>query len=325
MNNTELDKMLRDILEKETYIDDHDGNMIGYEIYVDYQEQISNSQLAQISRSDDPTCAYAEVEDEWIFNASEYEFVELMRIISENMDDFDEHEDEIRDWIQDNVYWYLPSSVAEQEVDVVLSLDTGDCDSDFTQCNILNWYGIDGGYCDKENPLPKESPIRWLAEQQGKLKEIEKMLSLEFDEYVVHYDGDKFSKFTQSVKQELENASSHMNTLVFLCKMSLKEFLDFRYHISEEKELNNSYIYSERKGTGAIKVTKNAMCGLYDIWNGGGSVLEIELEKDVVIPYKAIFQVWIDCPGCKANGLGYDVSDVYGFDSSAFTGEIKEV
>ena len=113
-----------------------------------------------------------------------------------------------------------------------------------------------------------------------------------------------------------------MNTLIFLCKMSLMDFVNLKDMIKSEKKLNDSYEYEKRKGVKTFTISKNAMCGLYDIWGGGGSVLEIELEKDVVVPTKAVFDVWIDCRGCRANGRGYDVSDVYGMGSNAWTGSV---
>ena len=324
----ELDRELRDILERETHIDKQDGDEIGYEIFVDYDEEIGESSLVKISRSDDPDMTLCDILEEWRFNAEDWYYSELIGIIKEEMEDYDGYEDEIREWIDEHVYWYLPDSVTERDVDVVISLDVGDCNYDFTECNILNWYGTCGGYGDSEHPLPDNSPIRWLAEQQGKLEEVEKMLALETDEYVEKYDGSKFSKFTKTIRQELQNATSHMNTLIFLCRMPLNEYIKIRQMMDEEKELNKSYYYDERKGTKSITISKDATCGLYDIWGGGGSVLEIELEKDVEVPIKAIFDAWLDYPGCKANGRGYDVYDVYGICRSAYSGEVtieKEV
>ena len=192
---------------------------------------------------------------------------------------------------------------------------------DFTCCNVLNWYGSH----NESNELDKNSPIRWLANQQGRLNELNKALRSEgLNQSTDFQKGNDYSKFTKTVIQELQNACSHMNTLIFLCRMSLNEFCQLKELIASEKELNKSYIYEERKGTKSFTMSKDAMCGLYDIWGGGGSVLEIELEKDVVIPTKAVFDVWIDCRGCRCNGRGYDVDDVYGLvRSKCFTGEVR--
>lgn len=62
------------------------------------------------------------------------------------------------------------------------------------------------------------------------------------------------------------------------------------------------------------------MCGLYDPWSGGGSVLEIELDKDVKLPIKyTIFCV----EGCKMHG--YDIDEVYGLIGSCWKETIKEI
>jgi hypothetical protein len=82
-----------------------------------------------------------------------------------------------------------------------------------------------------------------------------------------------------------------MNALTFFTKMTLKEFID----------------YQENPTDLTISIEKN--CGLYDPWNGAGSVLEIELEKPVKIPKKYI-EMHID--GCR----GYGVDEIYGMCSS---------
>jgi hypothetical protein len=52
---------------------------------------------------------------------------------------------------------------------------------------------------------------------------------------------------------------------------------------------------------------------LFDTWSGGGSVLEIELEKNVQIP----FMYCKFCPdGAKV--YGYDIDEVYGLIGSCW-------
>ncbi len=309
--NKELEQKIRDILEKETCIDTRNGNEIGYEISLDYDEELSETELAKISRSDDPEETFYDIEGNWVTNAEDYYYPELMETIRKNMEDeeFDENEDDIIEWVRDNVYWYLPDSFGKQTVDVVIALDTGDANTDFTESNILNWYGRDGGYNPK-GTIPEKSPIRFIAQSQGKLEEVEKAISLELDPYVEKYNGDMFSKFTRSIVQELENGSSHMLTYVFLLQMDLQDFIQLREKIKTKE--------------GTITIDKRTESGLYDIWNGGGSVLEVELEKDIEIPMSMIFDAWIECRGCKANGRGYDVKEVYSIGSSCFrNGSVK--
>lgn len=65
---------------------------------------------------------------------------------------------------------------------------------------------------------------------------------------------------------------------------------------------------------------KDTTCGLYDSWNGGGSVLEIELDKDVKLPIK---YAEICVEGCRMRG--YDVNEVYGLIDSCWKHSLKDV
>lgn len=319
-----MENKLKEIIEKK-YIDDRDGDRYGFEVYCDYDEYLSDESLAEITRSESPQEKFDEIMDEWLERAVEYYYPELLKEIKNEIgdDEYYENEDKIKEWVDANVYWFMPKKHFNTDVDVVVSLDTGDLNYDFTKCNILNWYGTcDGGIGELED----ESPIKWLAIQQGRLEELKAALGEEgLDQGTDFQTENGHSKFVKTVIQELQNATSHMNTLIFLVKMPLFDFIKLRELIESEKKDNSSYYFDERKGKKEFIVTKDSMCGLYDVWSGGGSVLEIVLEKDVVIPTKAIFDVWIDCRGSRANARGYDVSDVYSLDSSAFTGSVHFV
>ena len=299
--------------------DRDDGDEYGFEIYCDYNDKLGNSSLAEISRSDFPREKFYDIMEEDRCNNEDYYYPEFIEEIKRELNDeeFDEYEDAIREWIDEHVYWYMPEEHFNTEVDVVIALDVGDANTDFTKCNILNYYR---DTADME--IPHDSPIRWLAEQQDKLDEVEHLIRLYKDDAVKEIDPDYFSDFAKTVQQELANACSHMNTLVFLASMELFDFFKLRELIKADEELNKFSDYANRQGKGEFVVTKNAMCGLFDIWQGGGSVLGIELEKDVVIPTKSIFDVWIDCEGCKCNGRGYDVDSVYGFTREAWRGQV---
>jgi hypothetical protein len=69
--------------------------------------------------------------------------------------------------------------------------------------------------------------------------------------------------------------------------------------------------YKEKPYT--IVMKKGTSCGLIDIWNGAGGVLEIELERDVEIPPDKVRSFNID------GGDGYGVDQIYGMSSSFWT------
>ena len=75
----------------------------------------------------------------------------------------------------------------------------------------------------------------------------------------------------------------------------------------------------KRKHIRHVVLSKDTACGLYDNWSGAGSVLEIELEKDVVLPLKFISSAWPD------GGRGYSVANVYGICSSFWTDTVKQI
>ena len=120
--------------------------------------------------------------------------------------------------------------------------------------------------------------MAWLAKTQGYTKgKLWRALQ----------DGDMSDPkgFLQSMRVEVANIASHMNTLTFLVELTLEQLI----------ELNR-----------LVKLQ-------YDPWGGGGSVFEIELEKDVRLPIRYIRSALPD------GGDGYGIGDVYGMCYSAWT------
>ena len=66
-------------------------------------------------------------------------------------------------------------------------------------------------------------------------------------------------------------------------------------------------------GRGYLLLSKNTTCGLYDSWNGSGSILEIKLEKDVHLPFRCIASA--DHDGCH----GYGIREIYGCGSDLWS------
>jgi hypothetical protein len=146
--------------------------------------------------------------------------------------------------------------------------------------------------------IDENASILWLAKQQG-YKKSDLNKALRNEEY-------KDSKLLKSIRTEIVNCSSHMNVLTFCVEMTLEEAINLNNRIKEEEPLNKSYNPKERKGKDCITISKDTTCGLYDPWSGAGSVLEIELEKDVVLPLKYIDSALPD--GCRGS---YSINEVY--------------
>ena len=106
-----------------------------------------------------------------------------------------------------------------------------------------------------------------------------------------------------------------MNALSFFVKLSLKEALELHELVNDIQFTKNGYvkISDGKEATSEITLAKETACGLYDTWNGAGSMLEIKLEKDVVLPLKYIDSASPD--GCR----GYSISSIYGVCGSFWT------
>ena len=118
----------------------------------------------------------------------------------------------------------------------------------------------------------------------------------------LHSNAAKENPFMHSLYQEIENASYRPTELVFLASMSLDDALSLK----------------EAK---SITFGKGVVSGLFEDYNGAGSVLEITLDKEITLPLKELssqFRVAID-----GEGRGYGVDSVYGLTSQCWTEDYK--
>lgn len=309
-----IQSRLKEIIEKEEYTNE-DG---GIEMYLDYRDTLSKETLYNIMTADNPREYFNELISDWTIDGSLYYEDEFEKEIKNNLtedekDFFEENEDELREWFRENYYFYYDSEHYNETVKVNIMLDTGNLNYDCTRDNILNYCNY---YSNGGKDL-KDSSILWLARQQKKAGLLRKAIK-EICNGNEYKEDDKFIK---SCIQELEELPSHMATLTFLVNMKLFDYFELKEAMAAENKLNNSYYLEDRKGKGTITISKDTMCGLFDVWSGGGSVLEIELENDVVLPIKCIWRAEIETGKSE---YGYSVDSVYGLVGSAWDGEVKE-
>lgn len=105
------------------------------------------------------------------------------------------------------------------------------------------------------------------------------------------------SKFLSTVCQELDNMGYSFGVVTVLANMSMKD-----------------YAKMLQQGS-AVTMPKGCMLGVFAPWNGSGSVLEIELDKDLTFNREDIYDVQIE--GVKPD-QGYTVDQTYGLVSSAW-------
>ena len=304
-----LKDAIRDVLSTICWKDE---NGLFYEkIYADYWDTLDDCTLKKICNDDHPREKFWELLDER-YRDCEWEYADnvIKRVLEdedvaeliENLD-----EDEVRELIRDQFYIRYPDEhFLKEDVLVDLVIDTGDLNYDFTS-NIIG-----GHYDASDDSIPEEASLLWLARQQGyKKSELNKALADR---------GNSQSHLLKSIYRETLNCSSHMNALVFLVKMTLEEYFTLHDGINKERERNKSYYLSERTGRGYLVLSKDTTCGLYDSWNGSGSVLEIKLEKDVRLPFRCIASA--DHDGCH----GYGIREIYGCGSELWSDDaVKEI
>lgn len=105
----------------------------------------------------------------------------------------------------------------------------------------------------------------------------------------------KNNKFINSLLQEIENC--YFQSPKDLCVIASVTIDDYFNLLEKNKKFT---------------ISKNCTIGLVDIYNGGGSILEIQLEKDIVFNTNDIY--------IKVEGVDdYTVDNIYGLSSSCFS------
>lgn len=286
------------------------------ELYADYRDEMSNDTAIKILESDDPMQSFFEKLDEWYGDEEYQRRQELKDTIREKLtkegeeypDGLNDYEEDLLDGI---VYEYIIFSYPEehflkQEFYVNIMLDTGDGNYDYTLNSVYPcWYGRYG------QTLDDKAGIVWLTRQQGFTK-------TQLTKALMEGDIAEPKGFLESMRQEIANCASHMMTLTFLVTMTLEQLIELNRLIKLQDRNGHFYDATKNPYCGYIVLDKNTMAGLYDPWGGGGSVLEIELVKDVRIPIRFIRSALPD------GGDGYSVESVYGMCGSAWKqGELK--
>lgn len=166
-----------------------------------------------------------------------------------------------------------------------------------------------------------DNGLLWLVEQQGYTMEDLKQVKEEYDTFFYDEEGstgktyDEFreshSPFLTSVCQELENHTYSMGCLTVLMKSTLNEMAEIL-----EKDTDTGERVSKE-----IVLPKDTMVGIFNPWNGSGSVLEIELEKELVLPTELIWDLQVE--GVEPEWT-YTVDQTYGLVGTAWK-ECKEV
>ena len=303
----DIKELVKDYLEEHHAWEKKEDGNYHFEIYVDYRDEIDDSTAQEILENDYPRDTLVERLWDW-YREQEYDIIDnLVNDFEEKVDpellrqadiieDGNIDDDMISDIFQDTVYIDYPEDWAlKQKFCFNIIVSNGDDNYDFW----LNEHIIDDdGNADKD---AEKSGLVWLAKQQGyTLEELVEILK----------DGDvaEPKTFLETVLQEVANGYG-CEALTFCVKMTLGQAIALK-----EKMKSNP--------NGSIVLDKRVECGLFDPWEGGGSVLEIACEKDVEIPFENIWKFYID----ESRSNRYDsIHNVYGTDSSLWRDCLKEI
>ena len=291
-----------------------------YEMYADYRDELDDKTIKKILESKRPWYAlWEKLEGVYDYTRAEYEqdLIDHVRISIRNNQDLEdilleEDEDEVADYIREKVWFVIPMDhYLKQRVHATIVVDTGDGNHDYTLNSVYPGYSGQKG----ERIHPKAS-LRWLTKQQGHtIAQLQNILKNGPDHKIDYAKGE--NNFLDSVYVEVLNEASHMNALVFLVDITLDQLGEINELMREQTA---KYDMSENPECGTVILDKSVLCGLYDAWSGGGSVLEIFLEKDVELPIKYIKSALPD-----SVGNGYSVQEVYGLCGSAWKDAVKAI
>ena len=299
-----------------SHLKKHHGEMIKdnepqIEIFADPGDAMSDKDAIDILTSSDPEAAFTEYLMETYREHEDSEIDSLSaEILKEEFHGGPVSEETIRDCLRENIgVCYQEDHYLRQEFQVTIMLDTGDVNSDFTLNDLYA--------CKDSDRFPEHSSLLWLVKQQGHTEEeVRAEMSKKFDPDNV--------TFLSSVDQELLNAPERRELVTFLVRMPMRYLL--RLNTAMRKAFQDGkmiYDAGKRPGCGTLTLSSNTVCGLYNPWSGGGSLLEIELEKDVEIPIKYL---WSCLPDSKHGFGNYDVQSTYDLSSKMWSyGEVVQI
>ena len=282
------------------------------EIYADYRDEMEDSTLKEIMKSEDPEQTFYEKMFEW-YRDAEWEIErDLLEAVVASIEtaaptetyDEDEIKDEIRELVSID---YPYEHFLKQEFCVNIFVDTGDGNYDYVLNCVYPHYN---GRCGET--IDDKASILWLARQQGYTK-------TDLNKALRKGDIKDPHGFLESMRQEVINHGSHMAILTFLARMTLEEIFELNELLKLQDRNGHFYDAEKRPYCGYILIDKKVECGLYDLWGGGGSILELQLEKDVRLPIRFIRSATVD------GGDGCSIRNVYGTDSSIYRDVIKKI
>lgn len=288
-NADEARKLIHDLLVKHSYVKDEGDTVVYSNDYIyDYEMPLKTAYAIVLAK--DPWQAF----DDEIFNDGSYDswYLDNIDYLADEVERYAEQDGvdldrvEINEYISDVVYIEADdiSNLYRQELPCRLVIDTGDSNTEFTENPYYEDFGREG------YTMPQNASLRWLCEQLGVDVNV-------INEHIADASYDRLNNVEISIVKEVENTSGDINAVTFIVRCELEQLIN----------------WTEKKTD--VVIPKGTWCGLFDPFNGGGSIFEIVINKPVTIPANIIYELVPD-----ATGYGeYGFIDVYGMDEGIGT------
>lgn len=288
----------------ENYCND-DGS---YEVYWDYDDSITPDQLVDAVdnwKSEGYTSPESYLASTLYDTVGEAQESQLYISI---LDDLDDAPDEVRAcWDESTGIWddlyeagytgidmNLDDLLSNSSFNVNVFFAT-EAEENFDMGSIVHAFGND--YRDPRledvDAEDLDNALSYLVNQQG--------------HSIAEVYGNGDNAFIRSVREEIdENSSEAMSELCALVRMDGQQMLDF---IEKRNEAKDSLVLPKDYAT----------MGIFNQWSGCGGMLDIQLEKDAVLPLSMVREFQIEGVRGDTNLWGgYTVDEVYGLVGSAW-------
>ena len=310
-----LKQEVSDILRQSFYLRENSDGTFAGEIYADYRDEMDRRTAIEICEDEHPWQMFDSKMDEWYDDCAWQYRDDVRREVAKKLAESrpdgltSEEESLLEDIIEECVYFDYPSDhYLKQEFYVNVMLDTGDANYDFVLNSVYPCWA--GSYDER---IHDKAAIVWLARTQGYTKT---------QLWHALRQGDMVNPkgFLESMRVELANLPSCMSIVTFLVRLRLQDLISINEALHyRDREYRKSGA-KRPPYCGFMKLAKNTMTGLFNPWSGAGAPLEVELEKDVRIPFTILRSVLPD------GGEGYSsIAGVYDMCGSAWRNTVTQI
>lgn len=291
-------------------------NLIPQEVelyYVDYRDSLDESMelIQEVIEKKDPYILYEKIYD--CYDSPNYDYY-LKELSIDLQNRFDIDEDEASEIIEEHYYEITDLLHVRDGSDILKKLARNSSDIPIRITLHSNYDVLSSGYSCGVYGYEYESYfgdlINALYLNPYKVKKMLNDMEIttigKFPNYK-YREGKELVSY-EDLHKEMINHSNESGQLVFVATIDLKDLYKNDFNLNE------------------IVVPKGNNAGIFSSWVGGGSVIEMELQRDFKINLnkkKSKYDYWSVKIDARRIGNGYTIKEVYGVASDFFGDNIK--